>query len=220
MADARPRLLDLFCCQGGAGEGYRRAGFEVHGVDNEAQPRNPHSFEQADAIEYLESRDLGEWDRIHASPPCQAYSRAFKHLAAPKPMLLDCTIELLKRWGGVWVVENVVGAPLATASDLFGRHGTEVCGSGLGLRVHRHRLFESSVPLVGPACNHAELAMNPHNQAGRDRIYAEFGRSDPEVIWRQEMGVGWMDKHGGRQAIPPAYTEYIGAQLMNALSSG
>jgi DNA (cytosine-5)-methyltransferase 1 len=213
------RLLDLFCCQGGAGEGYRRAGFDVTGVDIEPQPRNPHRFIQADAIDYLLEHGE-EYDAIAASPPCQAYSRAFKHLAAPKPMLLDVVRAALDELGKPYAIENVIGAPMPEQPDLFGRSGVVICGSGLGLRVHRHRIFESNVPMTGVPCAHGTVhAMNPHNQAGRDRIYEEFGRCDPEIVWREHMGVPWMDKHGGRQAIPPAYTEHIGGYLMVALTA-
>jgi hypothetical protein len=86
-------------------------------------------------------------------------------------------------------------------------HAVKVCGTGLGLRVYRHRLFESSLPIAGTACDHSRPAMNPHNQAGRNAMYAEFGRRDPEPRWRQEMGVDWMRRYEAREAIPPAYTQ-------------
>lgn len=215
------RLLDLFCCEGGAAEGYRRAGFDVVGVDNVDQPRYPFPFTKRDALEVLRDIPLGSgtYAAIHASPPCQAYSRAFKHLAAPKEMLVDVVRRELDRIGLPYVIENVVGAPMPEQPTLDGRHGVVVCGTSLGLRVERHRLFESNVPLYGLPCRHRDLAMNPHNQAGRDRIYEEFGRQDPEVVWRREMGVEWMSKHGGRQAVPPAYTAFIGAQLMGRLEA-
>jgi DNA (cytosine-5)-methyltransferase 1 len=94
-----------------------------------------------------------------------------------------------------------------------------VCGTGLGLRVYRHRLFESNLPLVGTDCDHSRPAMNPHNQAGRDAMYEEFGRCDPEPRWRQEMGVPWMSRYDAREAIPPAYTEHIGRQLIAQLDA-
>lgn len=209
----KPRLLDLFCCAGGAGKGYHLAGFDVVGVDIERQPRYPFEFYQADAMEF----PLAGFDVVHASPPCQSYSRAMRHLAKAQPMLIDAVRARLARVP-VWVIENVEGAPMVTSSTMFGAHGAMVCGSGLGLKVYRHRLFESNVPLVGTPCRHAAHAMNPHNQAGRNRIYRDYGRSDPEVVWREEMGVGWMNRQEGREAIPPAYTEHIGRQLLAALS--
>lgn len=97
--------------------------------------------------------------------------------------------------------------------------GARLCGTAFGLRVYRHRLFESSVAIVGTGCSHIQPAMNPHNQAGRNRIYAEFGRGDPEKVWRDEMGVAWMTKHGARESIPPVFTEYLGRQLLAHLEA-
>ena len=207
---ARPRLLDLFCCEGGAGAGYHWAGFDVVGVDVEPQPRYPFEFIQADAMTF----PFDGFDAIHASPPCQSYSAAFKHMAKPQPMLVDAMRERLMAQHRPWIIENVEGAPIPRQSDLMGAHGVMLCGTSFGLRVYRHRLFEAPFPVHGPPCSHTLPAMNPHNQAGRDRIYEEFGRSDPEVIWRREMGVEWMTKHGGRESIPPVFTEYLGRQLL------
>ena len=194
--------------------GYSRAGFEVVGVDVKFQKNYPFEFHQADAMTY----PLEGFDAIHASPPCQSYSLALRHLAAPQPMLVDATRDRI-RVAEVWVIENVPGAPLATASDLFGAHGVMLCGTSFGLRVYRHRLFESNVPLRRRECSHKRHAMNPHSSEGRDRMYAEFGRQPPEKVWRDEMGVSWMSRHETREAIPPVFTEYIGRQLLKSLSS-
>ena len=209
-----PRLLDLFCCEGGAGTGYARAGFDVTGVDIVAKPRNPHPIIVADAVEYC--REHGhEYDAIHASPPCQSYSKALRHMATPQPMLIDAIREAMEDTGKPWVIENVVGAPLANDSDLFGRHGVELCGTMFGLRIYRHRIFEASfqLPLPPAPCDHTRHAMNPHRAEGRERIYAEHGRQDPEKLWAAEMGVEWMSRHGAREAVPPCFTEWIGASL-------
>lgn len=207
-----PRLLDLFCCAGGCSTGYARAGFEVVGVDLEPQPRYPFTFHQADALSF----PLDGFDAIHASPPCQDYSRALRHLASPQPRLIDQIRSRLITAGVPWIIENVMGAPLPSQSDLFGAHGTMLCGSMFGLAVYRHRLFEASFALRSPGpCVHDDLAMNPHNQRGRDRIKADHA-GDPEKAWRLEMGVSWMNKHEGREAIPPVYTEYLGMQLVDA----
>lgn len=212
------RLLDLFCGAGGAAMGYHRAGFEVVGVDIAPQPRYPFEFVQEDAIDYLEwvIADPLEayFDAIHASPPCQGYSKAMKHLSYPSPLLLEPVRKLLEKTGLPYIMENVEGAPIGKQDDLFGRMGVQVCGSALGLRVYRHRLFESNRPLMGTHCDHRRAALNPHNQKGRDRIYAEFGRQDPEVVWRKDMGVEWMHRYEAREAIPPAYTEYLGRQML------
>ncbi len=209
-----PRLLDLFCGAGGAAMGYHRAGFEVTGVDVNPQPRYPFAFVQADAMAY----PLDGFDAIHASPPCQSYSRSFKHLATPQPMLLEAIRERLVATGVPWVIENVVGAPIPSAPELFGRSGFMLCGTAFGLRVERHRLFESNVPMASSECHHKQHAMNPHNVAGRRRIYTEHGRGDPELLWRKEMGVEWMNRHETREAIPPAYTEWIGRELLGRLA--
>lgn len=205
-----PRLLDLFCGAGGCSVGYQRAGFDVVGVDVELQPHYPFwDVLQDDAMALLDDDDfVSGFDVIHASPPCQMYSRAMKHLAFDQPMLLEPVRERLQEIGKPYVIENVVGAPMPTA--------VQVCGTGLGLRVYRHRLFESNIDIVGTDCDHSVPAMNPHNQAGRDAMYAEFGRRDPEPRWRQEMGVEWMSRYEAREAIPPAYTEHIGRQVIAA----
>jgi DNA (cytosine-5)-methyltransferase 1 len=214
----RPRLLDLFCCEGGCSTGYQRAGFDVVGVDIESRPRYPFEFVLADAIEVLtDTAYLDTFDVIAASPPCQSYSLALKHMATPQPMLIDAVREALK--GRLYVIENVPGSPIPTQDDLFGTHGIQLCGTAFGLRVYRHRLFESSIPLTGTSCAHRGAPMNPHRQSGRDRIYREFGRADAEKVWRREMGVEWMSQRGGRESIPPAYTEYIGAQLLAHIQS-
>lgn len=209
-------LLDLFCCEGGAGEGYRRAGLDVVGVDIEDKSkRNPHKFIQGDALEYLEAHGR-EYDVIHASPPCQSYSRSFRHMAKPQPKLIDATLELLRNIGRPWIVENVVGAPLVNGCDLFGNHGVELCGTMFGLRVYRHRIFQTSFPIGRPQpCNHSIKAMNPFKDEGWHRIREEFGAAKtPEAVWREEMGLHWMSKEGAREAVPPVFTEYVGREFL------
>src|SRR5688572_8297949 len=111
VSEMRPRLLDLFCGAGGAAMGYHRAGFDVVGVDIRQQPRYPFEFHRADAMQY----PIHGFDVVHASPPCQSYSRAMRHLAKAKPMLIDAIRERL-RDVRVWVIENVEGAPMPTTS--------------------------------------------------------------------------------------------------------
>lgn len=213
---ARPRLLDLFCGAGGAGMGYSRAGFDVVGVDREPQAHYPFEFHQADATTY----PLDGFDAIHASPPCQDYSRAMRHLAAAQPRLIDPVRGRLASAGVPWIIENVLGSPLPGQDTLDGAYGVELCGtmfglSAAGLDIQRHRLFEASFPVAAPrGCHHGRPALNPHNQPGRDLIYARLGREDPERPWRQAMGVEWMGRYEAREAIPPAYTEFIGRQLL------
>jgi DNA (cytosine-5)-methyltransferase 1 len=210
---SRPRLLDLMCGAGGAGKGYDEAGFEVVGVDIKPMPRYPFEFHQADAMTF----PLSGFDAIAASPPCQMYSRALKHLSAPQPMLIDAMRERLIANGAPWIIENVEGSPLPTSSTLFGQHGVMLCGTAFGMRSYRHRLFETSFPVHGPGCAHQRPALNPHNAKARELIYEEFGRGDPEKVWRRDMGVEWMSRYEAREAIPPAFTRFLGAQLMNHL---
>lgn len=195
--------------------GYERAGFtEIVGVDIEPQPRYPFEFVKMDALGFLEFYTAQGFDAIHASPPCQDYSKAMRHLSHGAERLLEPVREALDAIGKPYIIENVEGAPIGKQDDLFGRMGVQVCGTALGLRVYRHRLFESNLPLHGTHCDHRLPALNPHNQKGRDRIYAEFGRGDPEIIWRRDMGVEWMHRYEAREAIPPAFTEYLGKQLL------
>jgi DNA (cytosine-5)-methyltransferase 1 len=213
------RLLDLFCGAGGCAWGYRMAGFEIVGVDIEPQPNYPFEFWQADALKVLpglaaRTGEIPVFDAIHASPPCQSYSDKMKHLAKPQPMLIEPVRELLIETGLPWVIENVVGAPLPTQDTLDGRYGVELCGTMFGLPVYRHRLFECSFPIAPPSgCSHRGHAMNPHNQRGRNRIYRDIGRQDPERPWLEAMGVGWMERYEGREAVPPAFTAYLGRFL-------
>ena len=219
----RFRLLDLFCCEGGAGTGYARAGFDVTGVDIVAKPRNPHPLIVADAVEYA-WQHASEFDAIHASPPCQSYSLALRHMATPQPKLIDAIREALQASGKPWVIENVVGSPLSNCSDLFGAHGVELCGTMFGMRIYRHRIFETSFPVHAPRpCDHSIVPLNPHRAngdpggpvAGRARMKQEFGQGvNCEKVWAAEMGVAWMSKQGARESVPPAYTEFLGRELL------
>ena len=158
--------------------------------------------------------DVKWFDAIHASPPCQDYSKALRHMASPQPRLIEPVRELLEQTSLLWVIENVEGAPIPSQHTLDGRYGAQFCGTAFGKRVYRHRLFEANWPIHGTPCIHSRHAMNPHNVAGRERMYEEFGRGDPEVLWRAELGVEWMRRYEAREAVPPYFTEHIGAQLL------
>jgi len=141
LASRKPRLLDLFCCAGGAGVGYSRAGFEVVGVDNKPQSNYPLPFIQADALK-LDPEFIASFDAIHASPPCQSYSDLAKRNgnAHEWPRLIEPVREILIASGLPYVIENVDGAPLLNPMVL--------CGTMFkGLRVLRHRLFETNFKL-------------------------------------------------------------------------
>lgn len=209
------RLLDLFCCAGGAGMGYHRAGFEVVGVDNRPQPRYPFEFHQADALEYLAEHGH-EFDAIHASPPCQRYSTMTIRWGRQEehPNLIGPTRNILVTLCKPYVMENVVGSPLFNPVVL--------CGSMFNLhsgewQLRRHRLFESNVILWTPGeCRHKGKSLPVYGHAGgtskRDGI--KFPGTD---AWREGMGIDWMTGKELSQAIPPAYTEFIGKQLMTVL---
>jgi DNA (cytosine-5)-methyltransferase 1 len=174
---------------------------EITGVDIKPQPRYPFNFVQADALGY----SLEGYDFIWASPPCQSYSLAMKHLAAPQPMLIEEVRNRLRHFKS-WVIENVFGAPLQNPFIL--------CGTNFGLRVHRHRIFESNfLPALYPPCTRSRNILNPHRSESRERFYREYGRQDPEKFWAKEMGVGWMNRHEAREAIPPAYSCFIAKTL-------
>lgn len=231
----QPVLLDLFCGAGGCGKGYSDAGFEVVGIDIEPQPRYPFPFIQGCAIELLKCLLSGgrfrpsnnrhvyleDVDVIHASPPCQGYSENMKHLSRPTQMLIEPCRELLTKSSKPWIIENVEGAPLATETTLFGDNGVMLCGTQFGLRIWRHRLFETSFPMASPGpCRHTKPPLNPHREESRQRMRQEFGQVDLEKIWRDEAGVPWMDNDSGRQAIPPVFTKFIGTQTLMTLVRG
>ncbi len=203
----KPRLLDLFCCAGGAGAGYAKAGFEVVGVDLHPQPRYPFEFHQADAMTF----DLSGFDAIHASPPCQAYTvLGGREDLSHYPDLVDAVRERLQAAGVPWIIENVPGAPL--------RDPITLCGAMFGLRSYRHRLFESSAQLVAPPHPKHEVRVNRRGENRREH-WANGGfitiTGDVGVYCGPEaMGVDWMSGNELSQAIPPAYTEFLGRQLL------
>lgn len=181
--------------------GYHRAGFEVVGVDNKPQPRYPFEFHCEDAFAFLEKHGH-EFDVIHASPPCQAYSVAqnFRKNRDAHPQLIEPIREMLIKSGKDWIIENVVGAPLQ-------RH-VMLCGSMFGQPWHRHRVFEFSERLLLLSPTHGFHKSRGRYQPGKVMISMMDGDLE-------EMGFDWMKKRTEkREAIPPAYTEWIGLQLM------
>lgn len=215
----RPLLLDLFCGAGGAAMGYHRAGFDVIGVDVKPQPQYPFEFVQSDALRFLSGVTRNWCDAVHASPPCQAYS-AMKtnwNARSDHPDLLPETRELLEITGLPYVIENVPGAPMAPQVML--------CGSAFGLgtgeyQLRRHRWFELSDGLwmMSPPCQHDGPVIGVYGDHGRDRRRTEgFGRYFTLDERKEAMGIDWMKRGELDQAIPPAYTEYIGRQLLEQL---
>ena len=197
--DKKPRLLDLFCGAGGAAMGYYRAGFEVVGVDIKPQPHYPFEFHLADALTY----SLDGFDAYHASPPCQAFT-AMQHICKNShnhPNLVEPIRKRLLDVGKPFIIENVVGAPVKI--DLL------LCGSMFGLRIIRHRIFESNanLPFLTLSCHHDNVYDPWHKDGVRQREKLS-----------KAMGINWfMNRHEVREAIPPAYTEYIGKYLMQTI---
>ena len=213
MSDTKrkPRLLDLFCCEGGAAVGYSRAGFEVVGVDLDPKfsKRYPFEFHAADALEFFDAH-WGEFDAWHASPPCQAHTRAQKLQGNEHPDFVPQTRAAFVRAASIrrtpWVIENVPGSPL--------NDPTVLCGAMFGIETYRHRLFETNWPLEAP--EHPEhVAKN--TKMGRPPVEGEFmhivGNFSGVSKAREIMDMPWASQTGLREAIPPAYTEYIGKRL-------
>lgn len=220
----KPLLLDLFCGAGGAARGYADAGFDVIGVDIKPQPRYPFRMVVADSMK--PPFELGMFDAIHASPPCQRYSRSSRHAADERgyPDLVHPTRDMLVSSGRPWVIENVVGAPLYDSIVL--------CGVQFGLWqgqwfLSRHRLFESSHVLWQPPHephprNKAPLCIAGNGPPAwvRARIEAITGRrTQPKAVCHQAMQIDWMTWKQLTQAIPPAYTAFIGKQLLTILEN-
>lgn len=212
----RPKLLDLFCCAGGAGMGYHQAGFDVVGVDLAPQPRYPFEFVQADVLG-LDPTWIASFDAIHASPPCQAHSALrTMHNARDHADLVPQTREMLKASGLPWVMENVPGAPLEDPITL--------CGTMFGLGVddaelRRHRLFETSFHiLLHPACQHGSRdVIGVYGEGIRDARRRQGSRGVPDFSidqGRAAMGIDWMTTTELSQAIPPAYTRYLGERML------
>lgn len=217
----KPRLLDLFCGAGGAAMGYSRAGFEVVGVDIKPQPHYPFEFHQADALAAL-IRNVDAFDIIHASPPCQAFSSLHHRWNRVHPDLVAWTRSRLRLYGRPFVIENVRRAPLVEpvmlCGSMFGLGA--VCRDGQRRYLRRHRYFEApSLPFVmlEMDCAHEGQALGVYG-TGSSRLEREHNGYQG-LSWEREqaMGIDWMTKAENAQAIPPAYTQWIGIQLLAAL---
>ncbi|MFF7492286.1 DNA cytosine methyltransferase [Streptomyces rubiginosohelvolus] len=224
---ARPLLLDLFCCAGGAATGYHRAGFDVIGVDIVDRPNYPFTFVRAEALEYLAaliaSGEITRFTAVHTSPPCQAgcaltvgtnasqgWGGGHDDLVAPTRMLLE-------RTGLPYVIEQPNGR-----AEI--RKDLSLCGEMFGLGVLRHRNFElGGWTITRPAHpKHRGYVRGYRHGVYRDGPYvAAYGSGGgkatvPEM--QQAMGITWTDvREELTEAIPPAFSEHIGRALLTAV---
>lgn len=206
----KPRALDLFCGAGGASMGLHRAGFDVTGVDIAPQPNYPFKFVQSCAL----SLDLRGFAFVWASPPCQRHSRMSgcrDGLAQTYPDLIQPVREKLQKWGGPYIIENVVGAPLINPIML--------CGTMFGLELYRHRLFESNCHIEAPF--HPKHTI-PASKAGHWKpgtIISVAGNCAPVWMARKAMGIDWTTRAELVEAIPPAFSEYLANQIFMKLDA-
>lgn len=219
----KPRLLDLYCGAGGAAMGYHRAGFDVVGVDIRPQPHYPFEFHLGDALEFCRAHSK-EYDLIHASPPCQAYTQArgLPNVRRDHVDMIGVTRSVLVETGKAFVIENVPNAPL--------RNPLMLCGTMFGLGVLRHRLFECNPVIWFPpaSCCHDGLTMplfwksikeieaSPVMRS-RYKFITVAGRSSRMSQAKQAMKIDWMTQAEISQAIPPAFTEYVGTVMFGLL---
>lgn len=219
---ARPLLFDGCCCAGGAAKGYHDAGFEVIGVDIVDQPHYPYEFYRGDVVEFLMDH-WREFDAFHVSPPCQTHSSLTKGNRSrgwtdDHPELIIPFRSILLRTGRPFVIENVEAARGHLVDPV------KLCGLSFGLKVFRHRLFETSFPIQEPE----HPSHRGHRVAGWRHgvkhegdmfaVYGDGGGKGSLADWQNAMGIDWVpSKDLLAEAIPPAYTEYVGKYLMDAL---
>lgn len=208
------KLLDLYCCGGGAGYGYELAGFEVTGVDIDPQPKHRGNFIQSDAIEFLMD-NYKNYDVIHASPPCQEYSmssKQFRIKGKKYPDLINKTRDALITIGKPYIIENVPGSPLVNPITL--------CGTMFGMDTYRHRLFESNMNLTTPI---HKKHVNKNAKMGRAPKEGEFiqyvGHFSGVKKVQEMTGLHWLGQYELAQSIPPQYTHYLGKQILNILTT-
>lgn len=224
----RPILLDLFCGAGGASMGYHRAGFDVVGVDIKPQPRYPFPFILGNAIDILRRMLQGEkflasdgrwygiedFDAIHASPPCQKYTKAGKQWRGngkEYPDLIDTTRRLLIETIKPYVIENVPGAPLINPVVLN--------GGIFSMLVHRVRLFECSFDIPMVLMNQLASPVKMGRKISNGDVIQPVGNFSNVTYARKQMEIDWMTRSELAQAIPPAYTEFIGKHLFSVVLS-
>lgn len=220
----KPLLIDLFCKQGGMSKGYYDAGFDVLGIDAEPQPNYPFDFIQADVFKIWDKLPHDRAAAYSGSPPCQEFTQ-LKSLAVARngyypetKNYIEKTRELFESTGKPYVIENVPNAPLI--------NGITLCGKMFNLKVYRHRMFESNILLLAPPHiphrDQTPSAGNGKSPKGFISVCGTGGvrgmtRKEIVDYWQFAMGIDWMDREGLREAIPPAYSFYIGKQLIKAI---
>lgn len=206
-------VLDTYCCQGGASWGYYLAGFDVVGVDLDPQPRYPFEFHQGDAVEFIRQHGH-EFDLLTGSPPCQRYTKAQRLMGNDHPDLIGPTRDAMIATGRPYIIENVEEAGPHMVDPLL------LCGRMFGLRTYRHRLFETSLPL-GTRMHPRHIA--PVAKMGRPVKPGEYmhvvGNFTGVDLAREVMGMPWASRDGLREAIPPAYTRFLGEQAAEQLTT-
>jgi DNA (cytosine-5)-methyltransferase 1 len=210
--DVYMKLLDLFCGVGGASVGYAEAGFQVHGVDLKHGKRYPFIYTRANVLDILKDQEfINQFDVIHASPPCQTHSIT-KHLrnaqgkSTSKVDLIPETRAALIASGKPYIIENVPGSPLINPIQL--------CGSSFNLKVRRHRLFESNMPLQGSVCDHKRQGRPIGVYGSLNDEIPQGGKTAATIDQaRKAMGMDWAIWTELVEAIPPAFTKYLGEQL-------
>lgn len=233
----KPVILDLFCGAGGASVGYHRAGFDVVGVDISKFALRYYPFysfwngAESFMDYWLEHRHI-KINAIHASPPCQAYSVAnYITKYENHPRLIEPIRKRLEESGLPYVIENVPGAPLIEPVMVCGSAFDELSipnTDGISA-LRRHRLFEVNWPAKGTECYHKRqtLRFPSRRRDGRRRgsVITVIGRGNnygkKEMhYYSHAMGIHWMRKVHLTEAIPPAYTEYLGRQLNAHIQKG
>ena len=204
-----PTVIDLYCKAGGSSKGFHDAGFDVVGVDIEPQPRYPYEFHQGDAIEFILKYGK-DFDLVYGGPPCQSYSEMTNATGTQDnhPRLVSATRAAMRSTGKPYVIENVPGAPLQNPITL--------CGSMFNLRVRRHRLFECDPVIWWPpsACNHTLKAPRSGRAPTEEQFFSVVGHFSDVSGARRAMEIDWMTRDELSQAIPPAYTEWLGRQII------
>ncbi len=230
LTTTAPVLIDFYCCGGGASQGYADAGFNVYGVDNEPQPRYPFPFLQRSALDVLDdlfagldvsfpgtALRLSDVAAFAGSPPCQAHTSLRHRTGKTYLDLIPDTRSRFQASGKPWIIENVVGAPLVNPVRLCGTMFDlgATCRDGVYRQLRRHRLFESNVPLSAPAeCIHEGQAIGVYGNGGGGQMRGYKGFIEES---REALGIDWLPQKALAQALPPAYTEHLGRQLLAAL---